>query len=173
MAEVRIRAATADDAPDAARILAAHRDEPVAGWAERFLAAAVDPDQVFLVAEVDGRVVGFGQARELAPAASIPDAPPPGWYLSGLTVEPSARRRGVGEALTVARVGLLVGRADVVHYLALADNAATIRLHARLGFVAAGTVRVSTEDRLLLHFTLDLAAATTRWSGRPEGRFLP
>lgn len=172
MAEVRLRAATADDAPDAARILAAHRDEPVAGWLERFVAAAADPDQVFLVAEAGGRVVGFGQARELAPAASTTDAPPPGWYLTGLTVEPTARRSGVGEALTAARLGLLVGRTDVVHYLALADNVATIRLHAKLGFVAAGTVRVSAEDRPLLHFTLDLAAATTRWSGRPQGRFL-
>jgi aminoglycoside 6'-N-acetyltransferase I len=45
------------------------------------------------------------------------------------------RRRGLGDALTVARLGWVQQRANEVWYFANARNQASIDLHSKYGFV--------------------------------------
>jgi ribosomal protein S18 acetylase RimI-like enzyme len=77
------------------------------------------------------RVLGFGRAAVLdaGPCATS------GWYLNGLVVAPEARRRGVGERLTLARIWLLAARGvGEVRCAINARNRASIALYERLGF---------------------------------------
>ena len=84
----------------------------------------------------DGKIVGYGKASHVElPAAPPPRCVPAGWYLSGLVVSPAYRRRGIGLALTRSRLDWLAQRASQAWYVANAHNEASIRLHARLGFV--------------------------------------
>jgi ribosomal protein S18 acetylase RimI-like enzyme len=84
-----------------------------------------------VVAEVGGDVVGWAKTH-LYP---VPDgAAPAGHYLGGVTVRPDARRRGVGRALTDARMAWVGLRAARVHYLVNAQNQVSIAMHERWGF---------------------------------------
>ncbi len=58
-----------------------------------------------------------------------------GWYLEGLSVLPTHRRRGIGRALTEHRITWLSERTDVVYYTAAEVNRPSIELHEALGFV--------------------------------------
>jgi ribosomal protein S18 acetylase RimI-like enzyme len=154
--KLRVRPATGADVPAAARMIADHRQEDVRLWTERLALDLADPERIFLVAEVAGEVVGFGQARVTENPDNHPLLPPSGWYLSGMTVAPAWRRRGIGEALTRGRLELLAGQATRVHYLADPENIATIALHAKLGFTRTHLVSLDAEDRPLAHYQLDL-----------------
>lgn len=145
-----VRDAQEDDLPATASIIAAEAGGTTDEWLSRFAEVLRDPDRRFLVAEVDGQVVGFGQARLVRRQVSQDEMPPSGWYLSGVTVAAAHRRAGVGLALTEARLKQL-GRVPV-YYAAEPDNAATIRLHERLGFVPAGTVTLPGSDQRLSLF---------------------
>ena len=57
-----------------------------------------------------------------------------GDYLGGVAVLPSARRRGVGTALTEARIVWIDVRRTSSWYFTDAVNEASIALHARWGF---------------------------------------
>jgi GNAT superfamily N-acetyltransferase len=88
-------------------------------------------------AQADGALLGYAKTHRY-PA---PDgAAPAGHYLGGIVVRPAARRRGVGRALTEARLAWIWERADAAYYLANARNTASVALHAGLGFrqVASG-----------------------------------
>lgn len=148
--EVTIRDATDEDVPVTAAIIAAEAGGAVDEWRERFAQVLADSDRQFLVAEVDGQVVGFGHARHVQRDAADTDAPPSGWYLSGVTVAAAHRRSGVGLALTSARLDRL-GQVPV-YYVAAADNTATISLHQRLGFVDAGSITLPGGQGPLLLF---------------------
>jgi ribosomal protein S18 acetylase RimI-like enzyme len=88
------------------------------------------------VAEVDGRVAGFGHVQLLTPSPQAPlNVVPLGWYLTGVAVDSRWRRRGLGDALTVARLGWVQERATEVWYFANARNQASIDLHSKYGFV--------------------------------------
>jgi len=154
--QLRVRPATGEDVPAAARMIADHSKD-VRIWTERLTLDLADPERLFLVAEVAGDVVGFGQARVTQNPDNHPGLPPSGWYLSGVTVAPAWRRRGIGEALTRARLQLLAPQASRVHYLADPENIATIALHAKLGFTRTHLVSLDAEDRPLAHYQLDLA----------------
>jgi len=131
----RFRTAVAADA-DALGAIEAHREggKP-AVHAEKMRRSIAEPG-LLLVAEHDGRVVGFGKARHFEPA---PDAPanvaPRGWYLAGVIVAPEFRQRGVGRQLTEARLAWIAERADQAFYFANARNRVTIELHEPFGFV--------------------------------------
>ena len=90
-----------------------------------------------LVAEREGRVVGFGY---LSPYRART-----GWRFTAedtLYLAPSAQRQGVGAALLGALVE--AARARGLHALVAvieAGNAGSIALHARFGFVEAGRKR--------------------------------
>ena len=88
------------------------------------------------VASVNGEVVGYAVCRYHAWAERNGDSGlPEGWYLAGLSVLPSQRRRGVGRALTEHRITWLSERTDVVYYNADEVNGPSIELHEELGFV--------------------------------------
>jgi ribosomal protein S18 acetylase RimI-like enzyme len=80
-------------------------------------------------------VAGYGRVARFQPDPATPDAAPPGWYLLGLVVGPAWRRRGIGEALTTARMAWVAERADRVYYFTAHENRVSQELHQRLGFV--------------------------------------
>jgi len=93
------------------------------------------PDSALLVAEVDARIVGVSRVAYFEPAADAPaNAAPSGWYLLGVNVDPACRRRGVGRALTVARLSFIAERASTAWFFTDASNEASIALHEALGF---------------------------------------
>ena len=55
--------------------------------------------------------------------------------MGGLLVETSSRRRGIGEALTRARMHWVFERAPEAWYFTNARNLASLALHAKLGFI--------------------------------------
>jgi RimJ/RimL family protein N-acetyltransferase len=87
------------------------------------------------VATVEGCFVGFGRTTHFIPPAGAPsNVAPEGYYVVGLLVDPGWRRRGVGLALTRARMAWAFQRAAEVWFFANARNLASLDLHARLGF---------------------------------------
>ena len=134
-----------------ATIIAVEAGGTFAEWRDRFEAVLLDADRHFLVAEVDGEVVGFGHSRHVVRTAEeVSAAGPSGWYLSGVTVALAHRRCGVGMALTAARLARLPG--VTVYYAAEPENEATIRLHQRFGFVRDGELTLPGGDRPLALF---------------------
>jgi ribosomal protein S18 acetylase RimI-like enzyme len=94
-----------------------------------------EADRLLLVAEHAGRIIGYGRIMYFRRAADAPaDSVPTGYYLVGLVVDAACRRKGVGSGLTRARLVWISGRATEAWYFANARNAASIALHAQLGF---------------------------------------
>ena len=90
---------------------------------------------LMLVAEVDGRVVGFGRARPLAASESPSELDvPAGWYLLGVIVDPAQRRRGVGRALVQGRLDALTGRTACAYTFINRANRASRDLLEGAGF---------------------------------------
>ena len=94
-----------------------------------------DIERLLLVAEDAGRIIGYGRAmhfrRGVNPSA---DAVPTGYYLVGLVVDASRRRKGVGSELTHARLAWIAGRTTDAWYFSNVRNTASIAFHARFGF---------------------------------------
>lgn len=104
-------------------------------WRETLLRTVRDGvDRVLFVAEVGSSIVGYGRAVH----ATAP-ADPEGWYLLGVAVSEAWRRRGIGEALTRARMEWVANRSDQIYYFTHEDNLASQALHERLGFVEMST----------------------------------
>lgn len=106
-----------------------------------------DPDRLLLVAEVDGDITGFAQTNFLEKHPV--NHGPAGFYLTGVTVIPAYRRRGLGRALTVARLDWIRERANEVWYFASSANQSSIELHLAFGFEEvqrAGTIHGVTFD---------------------------
>lgn len=139
---VKVRDATEADLDATVEFIAAHRGGDVDEWRRLFAHALHDEKRHFVVALVDGRVIGFGHTKLVERDGSNHDeaGPPPGWYLAGVTVGPDYRRRGVGAALTRVRLDRLRRVTDVVYYAAEPDNIATLELHSRFGFSPTGRV---------------------------------
>ena len=94
------------------------------------------PGRRLFVASVEGCFAGFGRTTHfIPPAGARPNVAPEGYYVVGLLVDPAWRRRGVGLALTRARMGRAFERGEHVWFFANARNRASLDLHARLGFV--------------------------------------
>ncbi|GAB3083235.1 N-acetyltransferase family protein [Isoptericola nanjingensis] len=143
-----VRAAVADDLPTVAAILepyvtgtAVTFDEQapdVAAWRQRL----VDLDArglPFLVAEVDGAVVGYAYASPWRPKAAYRYTVEDTIYLA-----PAAQGRGVGSLLMTALLEAC-SRAGVRQVVAVvADDpaaAGSLPLHRRFGFEVAGVLR--------------------------------
>lgn len=135
LAGASVRPATPADIAATGRLAAEREGEDPETWSERQSRRIADPDHRLFVAEVDGQVVGYGWVSHQRPEGEGGRDAPDGWYLSGVVVAPELRRRGIGMALTKARVAWVFERADQVHYVVSAANLASRRLHETLGFV--------------------------------------
>jgi ribosomal protein S18 acetylase RimI-like enzyme len=100
---------------------------------EQFASDITDELRQMVVAKANGRVVGYGRVIELAADEAGPGTPA-GCYLSGVLVDPVWRGRGIAMALTRTRLRWAFACTDIVFYVAGADNVASLRLHAALGF---------------------------------------
>lgn len=133
-----IRPARASDPGALAEMAAEREGEPVERWREIFARILVETESgtsLLLVATVREQILGYGKAAIFSPPEDAPaNCAPQGWYLTGVVVRPADRRRGVGVALTQARLSFIAGMAPNVHYFANARNRATIALHRNLGF---------------------------------------
>lgn len=147
-ARPQVRPATAEDLAAVADILApyVHRtavtfdEEPptAADWSDRLadLAARGLP---FLVAELDGEVVGYAYASPWRPKAAYRYTVEDTVYLA-----PAAQGRGIGTRLLSALLDACsaAGVRQVVAVVADAPEAAgSLPLHRKLGFEVAGVLR--------------------------------
>jgi ribosomal protein S18 acetylase RimI-like enzyme len=104
-------------------------------YVERLRREVESPDRLLVVAVAAQGVVGYGRAGPwVHPPDPAPDIAPEGWYLGGIVIDPAFRRRGLGRALTVARLDWLAGRADAVWCFVNALNEPSLALHEALGF---------------------------------------
>jgi ribosomal protein S18 acetylase RimI-like enzyme len=135
--EIAIRPLQSADLSAAASIIALCSDGDVAhqlALLGRRLARG-RTDDALIVAELAGRIAGVGRVSYFEPAEDAPpNAAPSGYYLLGVNVDPQQRRRGVGKALTAARIAWISKRAPVAWFFTGASNVASIRLHEAFGF---------------------------------------
>lgn len=125
MGEVQIRQAVPED------LSALNTVHAAGARAEWGMDVLHDPDRFVVVAVVDGVLVAAGKTHFF----SEPDGPAPaGHYLGGVTVHPDHRRRGIGVAVTHARMDWVWARSDRVYYFTDEHNAASVLMHAALGF---------------------------------------
>ncbi len=103
---------------------------------QQWWAAHADPLQPVLVAELEGRVVGFAYLTRMSDK--------PGWRFTRedtIYLDPAVHGRGYGRLLLAALIE--TARAlgvRLVVALITADNTASIRLHQSLGFERAGAL---------------------------------
>ncbi|HET9950318.1 MAG TPA: GNAT family N-acetyltransferase [Candidatus Eisenbacteria bacterium] len=138
---LRLRPASAVDLPRLAPIAAAREgiapERALEGF-ETFLAEADAGRALLLLAELGAEAIGFAKASYFTPPPGSPaNVAPEGWYLSGVVVSPRHRRRGVGAALTAARLEWIDARSPRAYYFANARNRVSIDLHEGFGFVEA------------------------------------
>lgn len=135
--DVVCRRAGPDDDLVLARLAQQHYGGDPERWRSQLRRSVERRDGCVFLAEHDGEVVGYGKAAPCAPRGTE-DAAPAGLYLTGVVVAPAWRRRGVGAALTVARLAWSRGRAEQVWAFTNARNTGSLAMHGRLGFVEAG-----------------------------------
>mgnify|MGYP003575160479 FL=1 len=138
-----IRPARPVDAPGIlAADLDAGRTAPAdaARFAASIGAAVADPARLVVVAEAQGDanagggvgVVGWAKTHHW----DYDDGPAlAGHYLGGVTVRPDFRRLGVAAELTGARMAWIWERADRAWFVVNAQNAASLALHRKWGFL--------------------------------------
>ena len=116
--------------------LAANREGmDLSVWSLHFRRLLDDPSEMVLVARLEESVVGYGKASFLEPSQQGGHGASEGWCLTGLGVDPRARRRGVGRQLVQARLDALAALGvHQVWYFANARNRVSLELHSHLGF---------------------------------------
>lgn len=139
-----IRAATSDDAEALAAIYGHHvlhgfgtfeEEPPSAAEMERRREAIAQKGLPYLVAEAEGKVLGFAYAGPFRPRAAYRYTLEDSVYIA-----PDAIGRGVGRAVLSAVIDACaaLGVRQVVAVIGDSGNAASIGLHRSLGFVDAG-----------------------------------
>ncbi|WP_231904889.1 GNAT family N-acetyltransferase [Streptantibioticus cattleyicolor] len=130
--------ASGDDVPALAVMQARARGGTADEWADRIHRTRQGERTLVITAKVSGEPVGYANVAFL-PAHPV-DRAPAGYYLTGVTVDPVWRRRGIGKLLTRRRMDWVWERDPVVRCFVSARNRASLDLHRGLGFkrVAAG-----------------------------------
>ncbi len=130
--DVVLREATHADVAGLAVLQAEARGGDTERWAAQIGKGVEDEQRLVVVAEVRGELAGY------ANAAYLPEHPrdhsPAGYYLTGVTVAPRLRRRGVGTLLTRHRMAWVLERDRYVWCFVSAANRASLDLHRELGF---------------------------------------
>lgn len=129
-----VRPGLPEDVEQTGRLAAYREGEPTERWVGIHHRRVSDEDNCLVVAELAGTVVGFGWASYLRPSEGGGHGAPDGWYLSGVVVDESVRRRGLGLRLTQQRIDCILSHSDEVYYVVAASNRASRDLHATLGF---------------------------------------
>ena len=146
MAEPLIRLATAADAAAIAAIYAPYVTDTFVSFEEeapaqeemaRRIAGSVPGLYPWLVAELDGRIIGY------ASSSAFRSRPSYRWTVeTGVYLSPDAHGRGLGRALMERMLDLLTRQnfTAVVAGITL-PNPASVALHEKLGFAPAATYR--------------------------------
>lgn len=130
-----MRPATAEDLGACARLVAAYEGGDPEDWRGRFGAFISSPDGWMAVAVEDGHVIGYGRVQHQVGGVMEADPPlPDGYYLSGVVVAESERRRGIGSAVCDARISWVADRAEGVWFFTNRWNTASRALHRKVGF---------------------------------------
>jgi ribosomal protein S18 acetylase RimI-like enzyme len=102
-----------------------------------FFSGRTVPENV-LVAELDGRTVGWGKIDQATPLPASAHV----WQVTGLAVDPDAEGHGAGRALMHALIDLARERGGRRMTLRVfASNPRAQRLYERLGFELEGVLR--------------------------------
>lgn len=125
--------ATGDDVPMLALLKARTRGGSPGEWADRIHRALCSERCLVITAKVSGEPVGYANAACLPERAK--DGAPAGYYLTGVTVDPDWRRRGIAELLTRWRMDWIWERDSAAWCFISAENLASLDLHRKLGFV--------------------------------------
>ena len=145
--QAAIRPATPDDAGAIAAIYAHHvlhgtatfeELPPDAGELARRQAEIVGRGLPYLVAEAEGRLLGYAYAGPLRPRSAYRFSLEVSIYL-----DPAATGQGLGRRLLDRLIVdcTAAGARQMVAVIGDSGNAASIALHARAGFVHAGLLR--------------------------------
>jgi L-amino acid N-acyltransferase YncA len=104
----------------------------------RRYAAVTQAGWPYLVAEVDGRVVGYAYANQFRPRPAYRYCVEDSVYVS-----PGVQRSGAGRALVGALIQRCeaIGARQMIAVIGDSANAASIGLHAALGFEVVGVLR--------------------------------
>jgi ribosomal protein S18 acetylase RimI-like enzyme len=133
--ELTVREATAQDVEGCVALASLVSDGSSVDWSELFRHNIEHRDRYLVVARVGDELIGYGRTAWFEADAGAPtNAAPTGYYLVGLVVDPSWRRRGVADALIRARLAWVAERAPEAWYLADVRNRVSLRLHERAGF---------------------------------------
>lgn len=152
-----VRSADRDDLVVVAALSAAARPGTGEEALRQHLSVFVAAGGTVLVADLEGRVVGFLLARSVGPHLF---ADLPAVVIDTLFVSPDARRRGIGHAL-VAGVAALAGEAGSPYVYANSPTGdrGIQRFLARLGFGPAAGHRVVATPTLLRRLAQEAPAA--------------
>jgi ribosomal protein S18 acetylase RimI-like enzyme len=132
----QVRPARPDDLAPHLALALSERAEGVAVARPRFERDLAEAGRRLFVATVGGVFAGYGRVARFDPPDDAPaNVAPAGMYLLGAVVARRFRRRGVGRALTQARMAWALERADAVWYFTNARNEVSRRLHDGFGFV--------------------------------------
>ena len=106
----------------------------MAQWAKRIARSAGGEQSAVVLARVGGELAGYANVSFLP--ENLDDGAPGGYYLTGVSVLPGWRRRGVGNALTQWRMEWAWQRTPDVWCFVSARNQASLDLHYALRFSA-------------------------------------
>jgi GNAT superfamily N-acetyltransferase len=134
-AELTVREATAQDIEGCVALAELVSDGSNVDWSELFRHNLEHRDRYLVVARAGDELIGYGRTAWFEPGpAAPPNAAPAGYYLIGLVVDPSWRRRGVASAIISARLAWVAQRSCEAWYFADVRNRVSIQLHERAGF---------------------------------------
>jgi GNAT superfamily N-acetyltransferase len=133
--EVIVREATSQDVEGCVALADLVSDGSSVDWSELFRHNVEHHDRYLVVAQAGDELIGYGRTAWFEPdGAAPPNAAPAGYYLIGLVVDPSWRRRGVASAIIRARLAWVAQRACEAWYFSDVRNRVSIQLHERAGF---------------------------------------